>query len=300
MTEVHPDRIPYLIETRTGLTDETIAIFHSPLLTTLSTKRPAYETVAANLGEVVDSETTLLAAVNYGGRLASTATLNTAPILTGNGYNSWIDDVVTDPDAQGQGLSKMCMNTLEDIAKSTFCNRIFLTSTPERGAARVSYEKRGYRLLGQTPVFRNSVIQERGPVETTAQMLEGATDRDVEQLSELLQVEPTALNMRLNNVLESRTSQLFVNRTGSRGDIRGVAVANMCPIPVGYKPWIDDIEGYTRVDRVEARLAAENWVAESFPFVNIIGIPGVKENLDSSYEALTTGLYNAWLPAPMW
>jgi ribosomal protein S18 acetylase RimI-like enzyme len=64
-------------------------------------------------------------------------------IPTGN--KAWIEDVVVDSKARGQGLGKALMNHALEEAKKLEVKSIDLTSRPTREAANLLYQSLGYQ-----------------------------------------------------------------------------------------------------------------------------------------------------------
>ncbi len=246
-----------------------------------------------NVSRVFASPNAELLVVRHADRIISTATLSANPILRGEGVRLWIDDVVTAPDEQGRGHSKRVMNAIEEMA-AELGSEVYLTSAAHRGPARAGYEKRGYTLLNETSdplvVYRSTTIGKAviAP-EVDAQILgSNFTVSDTFEIGSLLDEGPDTVAHNLEQALQSPTTRVYVTR-GENDNITGVAVANETPIPVGKKPWIDDIAGSTPEDVTSVVLAAGTWLGSNYKHVNIVAPP------DSAYgEGFTqrdSGLY---------
>lgn len=245
--------------------------------------------VEENLDRVLHSPISHLVVVQQGSQFISTATLNALPVLSGSGRRWWIDDVVTLPTYQGQGHSKRVMDTLEDMAEDD----VFLTSKAERGPARRGYAKRGYDLLNEAEepqvVFRNTEIGKSGDEPADAETLgTDFTAYDVEELAALLDQDPAKLEENLEAAVKSETTRVFVTR-GTGGGISGVAVANETPIPVGKKPWIDDIAGIYEQDTRAVVRAAGTWLGGRYKHVNIVAPP--TSDFGEGWKIRNSGLY---------
>jgi GNAT superfamily N-acetyltransferase len=249
--------------------------------------------VEENLDRVLRSPISHLVVVQQGSQFISTATLNSLPVLSGTGRRLWIDDVVTLPTYQKQGHSKRVMNLMEELAANEG-DAVYLSSSAHRGPARQGYEKRGYELLNEASepqvIFRNTKIgkgEDQG--EMDAEVLgTNFTAYDVEELAALLGEDPLSLEKKLQTAVDSPTTRVFVTR-GEGGGISGVAVANETPIPVGKKPWIDDIAGLYEHDLESVVHAAGTWLGSSYKHVNIVSSP--TSDFGEDWKIRDSGLY---------
>jgi ribosomal protein S18 acetylase RimI-like enzyme len=108
---------------------------------------------AAELGEIVASPATrLLVARDDGGALVGTLTLALFRIPTG--LRAWIEDVVVDEGARGQGVGVALTREALRIAADAGARSVDLTSRPDRDAANRLYERLGFRRR-QTNVYRH-------------------------------------------------------------------------------------------------------------------------------------------------
>lgn len=266
---------------------------YTDLLETLTERDQDPEEVEQSLDRVLRSPISHLVVVQQGSQFISTATLNSLPVLTGTGRRLWIDDVVTLPTYQGQGHSKRVMDAMEEMAAMEG-DEVYLTSSAHRGPARRGYEKRGYELLNEAAdprvVFRNTEIG-KGDDEILADAEALGTQftaSDVDEIAALLGEDPSKLEEHLETAIKSPTTRVFVTR-GEGGGISGVAVANQTPIPVGKKPWIDDIAGMYPQDVQSVVLAAGSWLGGEYKHVNIVAPPD--SEFGEGWKIRDTGLY---------
>lgn len=78
-------------------------------------------------------------------------TLVTFEIPTG--WRAWIEDVVVDSEARGQGAGAALVSAAVDIAKKRGAKTVDLTSRPSREAANRLYQRAGFELR-ETNVYR--------------------------------------------------------------------------------------------------------------------------------------------------
>jgi hypothetical protein len=277
---------------------DTILQFSGILLPTLTDKPWGPDVVGENLQEVLASPNSHLLVLNEGGVVTSTATVNFCRTLHGEGVEAWVDDVVTDPVYQGGGRMKHIMAAAEALAV-TEASHVSLTSSTHRGPARAGYEKTGYVLKNEEKdhplvVFRNTSLGYAAIADTDLSLL-GAnyTNADIGDLAELLNEDFHVIERNLEAALASPTTAVIVSR--NEHGISGVAVANETPIPVGKKPWIDDIAG-TPEGIEEAMADANGWVATRYDFANIVAHPDADFGPD--YVQRSSGLYVKQLGAP--
>jgi ribosomal protein S18 acetylase RimI-like enzyme len=84
----------------------------------------------------------LFLAYDDGGRLVGTATLVVFRIPTA--LRGWIEDVVTDEAARGQGVGTALTKAMLDRARERGCKTVDLTSRPSREDANRLYQKLGF------------------------------------------------------------------------------------------------------------------------------------------------------------
>jgi Acetyltransferases len=263
------------------------------LLEELTSRDQEPDAVHDNVDRVLRSPTSHLLVVERAGRVASTLTVNAYPTLTGEGTRAWIDDVSTLPEAQRNGLSKQLMAAGEELAAPS--GEVYLTSKPDRGVARSFYESRGYELLNEADeplvVFRSTTIgKEEDPTAplSVEELTPGFHHNDVGDLARLLDVDPYQMQRRMLAIVGSPTTRTFIVRTPS-GEIVGVATGNETPIPVGKKPWIDDIKGRDADAEQTALEAAGKWLGGRYKYVNIVAAPDTE--FGNGFAVRNTGLY---------
>ena len=129
--------------------DELVEAF-ARLVPQLSRSNPAPDAEA--LGRIVGSEaSTLLIARDDAGRIVGSMTLAMFRIPTG--LRAWIEDVVVDEDARGQGVGRRLNERALEIAKSAGARTVDLTSRPSREAANRLYRRLGF-VERETNVYR--------------------------------------------------------------------------------------------------------------------------------------------------
>ncbi len=106
----------------------------------------------AEIEEIVASPATeLFAARGDDGRILGSLTLAVFRIPTG--VRAWIEDVVVDSDARGQGLGEKLNQAALDHARSIGAKTVDLTSRPSRVAANRLYQRIGF-VARETNVYR--------------------------------------------------------------------------------------------------------------------------------------------------
>lgn len=85
------------------------------------------------------------------GRIVGVATLAVFRIPTG--LRAWIEDVITDEAARGQGIGEALTRAMVDRARELRCTTVDLTSRPSREAANRLYERVGFERR-ETNVYR--------------------------------------------------------------------------------------------------------------------------------------------------
>jgi ribosomal protein S18 acetylase RimI-like enzyme len=104
------------------------------------------------LRTIVDSPAChLLLAVDDDGAIHGTLTLIVFPIPTG--WRGWIEDVIVDEAASGQGIGGQLNRFALDLARQLGCRTVDLTSRPSREAANHLYRKIGFEPR-ETNVYR--------------------------------------------------------------------------------------------------------------------------------------------------
>ena len=85
------------------------------------------------------------------GDIVGVSTLATFRIPTG--LRAWIEDVITDESARGQGVGEALIRAMCDRARELGCVTVDLTSRPSREAANRLYQRVGFELR-DTNVYR--------------------------------------------------------------------------------------------------------------------------------------------------
>lgn len=106
----------------------------------VSRTEPNYD----NAGPAVDTTKT--------GEITGMLTLVTFRIPTG--MRAWIEDVVVDEAARGQGAGRALIDTAVEYATELGCKTVDLTSRPSREAANRLYQSCGFQLR-ETNVYRH-------------------------------------------------------------------------------------------------------------------------------------------------
>jgi ribosomal protein S18 acetylase RimI-like enzyme len=133
----------------TTVSDELVAVF-ARLVPQLSSSAQA--PTRAELEAIVESPaTTILLAEDDEGAVIGSLTL--ALFRTPTGTRAWIEDVVVDESARGQGAGEALAAEAIRLAAEAGARTVDLTSRPSRDAANALYEKIGFRMR-ETNVYR--------------------------------------------------------------------------------------------------------------------------------------------------
>jgi len=133
----------------TTVSDELVAAF-ARLVPQLSSSAAA--PTRAELEAIVSSPATaILLACDDDGAIIGSLTL--ALFRTPTGARAWIEDVVVDEDARGQGAGEALVEEAIRLASEAGVRTVDLTSRPSRDAANSLYEKIGFRSR-ETNVYR--------------------------------------------------------------------------------------------------------------------------------------------------
>ena len=133
----------------TTVLDELVAAF-ARLVPQLSNSAPA--PTRAELEAIVESPaTTLFLAEDDEGAVIGSLTL--ALFRTPTGTRAWIEDVIVDESARGQGAGEALVADAIRLAAEAGARTVDLTSRPSRDAANALYEKIGFRMR-ETNVYR--------------------------------------------------------------------------------------------------------------------------------------------------
>ena len=136
------------IEVATELTDELVEAF-ARLVPQLSDRAAA--PTGDELSEILDSSSSRVLLARDDDRIVGTLTLALFRIPTG--LRAWIEDVVVDESARGQGTGEALTREAIRLAGEAGASTVDLTSRPDRTAANRLYEKLGFRRRA-TNVFR--------------------------------------------------------------------------------------------------------------------------------------------------
>lgn len=141
--------MPVTVQIATEVTDELVDAF-ARLIPQLSRSSPAPD--AGVLGEIVASPAThLLVARGDDGTVLGSLTLVLFRIPTG--LRAWIEDVVVDDAARGQGVGEALNRFAIDVAAEHGARSVDLTSRPSREAANRLYRRLGFEPR-ETNVYR--------------------------------------------------------------------------------------------------------------------------------------------------
>ena len=96
----------------------------------------------AAVQRIVSSEAITLLAARLDGQIVGLLTLAMFPIPTG--FRAWIEDVIVDEAARGQGVGEALTKKALDLAEAAGARTVDLTSRPSREAAGRLYERVGF------------------------------------------------------------------------------------------------------------------------------------------------------------
>ena len=128
------------IEIATAVTDEIVAAF-GRLIPQLSSSSPA--PAADDLAAIVDDPFSVLYLARVDGRIIGSLTLALYQIPTG--LKAWIEDVVVDESARGQGVGEALSMAAVEEARRRGAKEVDLTSRPNREAANRLYQRLGFQ-----------------------------------------------------------------------------------------------------------------------------------------------------------
>jgi ribosomal protein S18 acetylase RimI-like enzyme len=128
------------VEELREVTDEVVEAFNR-LLPQLSRSAPPLDRAA--LERIAGSDATTLLVAYADGRLAGTLSLVMFPIPTG--IRAWIEDVVVDEAARGQGIGEALTVAALRLAGAAGARTVDLTSRASREAAGRLYERVGFQ-----------------------------------------------------------------------------------------------------------------------------------------------------------
>jgi ribosomal protein S18 acetylase RimI-like enzyme len=136
------------VEVIADITDEDLAAVNR-LIPQLSRSAPPLSADA--LKQIVSWDGNYLLIARDGDRVVGMLTLVTFPIPTG--LRAWIEDVVVDEAARGQGVGAALTQEAVRRARAVGARTVDLTSRPTRQAANRLYERLGFELR-ETNAYR--------------------------------------------------------------------------------------------------------------------------------------------------
>jgi ribosomal protein S18 acetylase RimI-like enzyme len=135
-----------------GSADDTLCAAVAALVPQLSSSSPAPTREA--LARIVADPATTLFVARDGDRVVGMLTLALFEIPTG--VRAWIEDVVVDSAARGQGVAAQLVQAALDRAAQAGARTVDLTSRPDREAANRLYQRMGFEARA-TNVYRHSL-----------------------------------------------------------------------------------------------------------------------------------------------
>lgn len=141
-------RVTIGVEVLERVTDEAVAAF-GQLIPQLS--RSAKPLDAAALARLVSSPAVTILIARDSGRIIGSLTLAMFPTPTG--LRAWIEDVVVDESARGQGVGGVLTQEALQLAREAGARTVDLTTRPSRQAAGRLYEREGFQQR-DTRVYR--------------------------------------------------------------------------------------------------------------------------------------------------
>ena len=127
------------VEVLDEVTDEVVEAF-ARLLPQLSSSALPLDRAA--LERVVGAGTTTLLIARSGEKISGTLSLVVFPIPTG--VRAWVEDVIVDEAARGQGIGQALTEEAIRLAAAAGARTVDLTSRPSREAAGRLYERVGF------------------------------------------------------------------------------------------------------------------------------------------------------------
>ena len=128
------------IEVLGDVTDEVVEAF-GRLLPQLSTSSKPLD--AAALSAMAESPAVTVLLARSDGQIAGSLTLAMFPAPTG--LRAWIEDVVVDEAARGQGIGALLTEEALQFARAAGARTVDLTTRPSREAAGRLYERAGFQ-----------------------------------------------------------------------------------------------------------------------------------------------------------
>jgi len=140
--------VPITIEELHEVTDEVVGAFRR-LVPQLSSSAKALD--AAAIKDVVSSSAVTVLLAKNDDKIIGTLSLVMFPIPTA--YRAWIEDVIVDDSARGQGVGMLLTEEALKRAKRAGARTVDLTTRPSRVAAGRLYERAGFTQR-ETRVYR--------------------------------------------------------------------------------------------------------------------------------------------------
>ena len=129
--------------------DETVVAALGKLIPQLSASSSLPS--AEQLSEILDHDASTLLLARDGDTIVGSMTLVVFPIPTG--MRAWIEDVVVDERARGQGVGEALNRRAMEIALKAGAKTVDLTSRPSRKAANRLYQRLGFTAR-ETNIYR--------------------------------------------------------------------------------------------------------------------------------------------------
>ena len=129
------------VEVISEITDEVVEAF-GRLLPQLSRSAPPLDRAALQI--IVSSPAITMLLARSSGVIAGSLTLVMFPLPTG--LRAWVEDVVVDESARGQGVGGALTVAAVQRAIAAGARTVDLTSRPSRAAAGRLYERSGFKL----------------------------------------------------------------------------------------------------------------------------------------------------------
>jgi ribosomal protein S18 acetylase RimI-like enzyme len=133
-------RVTIGIEVLDEVSDEVVEAFGQLLPQLSSSAKPPD---AGALAAIVASPAVTVLIARSDGRIAGSLTLAIFPIPTG--LRAWIEDVVVDDSARGQGVGALLTQEALRLAHEAGARTVDLTTRPSREAAGRLYERAGFQ-----------------------------------------------------------------------------------------------------------------------------------------------------------
>ena len=136
------------------ITDEIVEAF-GKLIPQLSSSNPPPDKAFLTAMVAHEACHLLIASDEETGQILGSLTLVIFPIPTA--MRAWIEDVVVDDAARGQGVGALLNNYAIKLADEAGCKTVDLTSRPSREAANRLYQRLGFEARS-TNVYRYTIV----------------------------------------------------------------------------------------------------------------------------------------------